>query len=114
MPDDLADRRLSWGTVWYREFPEDNGYARPVAGLVPILDLDTLEVIRIEDHGVIPMTSETGVYTPGTWGPNRTVAPLDVVQPDGPGFTIEGRQVIGRTGRSASASVTARGSCCTS
>ena len=42
VPEDLADRRLSWGTVWYREFPEDNGYARPVAGVVPILDLDTL------------------------------------------------------------------------
>ncbi|SMQ70858.1 primary-amine oxidase [Agreia sp. VKM Ac-1783] len=93
VPDDLAERRLSWGTVWYREFAEDNGYARPVAGLVPILDLDTLEVIRIEDHGVIPINSETGVYTSGTWGPDRTVAPLDIVQPEGPGFSIEGRKV---------------------
>ncbi|ROS23537.1 primary-amine oxidase [Rathayibacter sp. PhB127] len=93
VPDDLADRRLSWGTVWYREFPEDNGYARPVAGLVPILDLDTLEVIRIEDHGVIPMASETGVYTAGTWGPDREVSKLDIVQADGPGFAIEGHRV---------------------
>jgi primary-amine oxidase len=93
VPDDLADRRLSWGTVWYREFAEDNGYARPVAGLVPILDLDTLEVIRIEDHGVIPMNTETGVYTSGTWGPDREVSPLDIVQSEGPGFAIEGRKV---------------------
>ena len=93
VPDDLADRRLSWGTVWYREFPEDNGYARPVAGLVPILDLDTLEIIRIEDHGVIPMASETGTYTSGTWGPDRKVSPLDIVQSEGPGFAIEGHKV---------------------
>ncbi|ROP72825.1 primary-amine oxidase [Curtobacterium sp. PhB115] len=93
VPEDLADRRLSWGTVWYREFPEDNGYARPVAGLVPILDLDTLEVIRIEDHGVIPMASETGTYTSGTWGPDREVSALDIVQPNGPGFTIDGHEV---------------------
>jgi primary-amine oxidase len=93
VPDDLADRRLSWGTVWYREFAEDNGYARPVAGLVPILDLDTLEVIRIEDHGVIPMNTETGVYTSGTWGPDREVSPLDILQSEGPGFAIEGRKV---------------------
>lgn len=93
VPEDLADRRLSWGTVWYREFPEDNGYARPVAGLVPILDLDALEVVRIEDHGVIPMASETGVYTSGTWGPDREVAPLDVVQSEGPGFRIDGHLV---------------------
>jgi primary-amine oxidase len=93
VPEDLADRRLSWGTVWYREFPEDNGYARPVAGVVPILDLDTLEVVRVEDHGIIPMASETGTYTSGTWGPDRAVAPLDIVQTDGPGFTVEGHLV---------------------
>ncbi|WP_082590493.1 primary-amine oxidase [Agromyces sp. Soil535] len=92
-PEDLSDRRLSWGTVWHREFPEDNGYARPVAGLVPILDLDALEVVRVEDHGVIPMASETGIYRPGTWGPDRAVAPLEITQPDGPGFTIEGQLV---------------------
>jgi primary-amine oxidase len=93
VPEDLADRRLSWGTVWHREFPEDNGYARPVAGLVPILDLDTLEVVRVEDHGVIPMPTETGVYTSGTWGPDRAVSALDIVQPEGPGFLIDGHRV---------------------
>lgn len=92
-PEDLADRRLSWGTVWYREDAEDNGYARPVAGLVPILDLETLDIIRIEDHGVIPMASEGGNYRSGTWGPDRHVAPLEITQPEGPGFTVEGHRV---------------------
>ncbi|MCW4385073.1 primary-amine oxidase [Salinibacterium sp. SYSU T00001] len=92
-PEDLADRRLSWGTVWYRESVDDNGYGRPVAGLVPILDLDSLEVVRIEDHGVIPMASETSMYESGTWGPDREVAPLDIIQPEGPGFTVEGHRV---------------------
>ncbi len=92
-PEDLMDRRLSWGTVWYRESADDNGYARPVAGLVPILDLETLDIIRIEDHGVIPMASEGGNYRSGTWGPDRTVAPLEITQPEGPGFTVEGHKV---------------------
>jgi primary-amine oxidase len=92
-PEDLADRRLSWGTVWYRESVDDNGYARPVAGLVPILDLETLDVIRIEDHGVIPMASESGNYRSGTWGPDREVAPLEITQPDGPGFQVDGHLV---------------------
>ena len=92
-PEDLADRRLSWGTVWYRESVDDNGYARPVAGLVPILDLETLDVIRIEDHGVIPMASEGGNYRSGTWGPDREVAPLEIVQPQGPGFQVDGHLV---------------------
>ncbi|WP_432537156.1 primary-amine oxidase [Kineococcus arenarius] len=92
-PEGLEDRRLSWGTVWHRVSEDDNGYARPVAGLVPIIDLETLEVISIEDHGVIPMASETGNYRSGTWGPNRAVAPLEITQPEGPGFEIDGQQV---------------------
>ncbi|PZF85641.1 primary-amine oxidase [Jiangella anatolica] len=92
-PEDLADRRLSWGTVWHRESADDNGYARPVAGLVPIVDLETLDIVRIEDHGVIPMASETGVYRSGTWGPDREVAPLEITQPQGPGFAVDGHEV---------------------
>ncbi|WP_431895688.1 primary-amine oxidase [Micromonospora haikouensis] len=92
-PKDLVGRRLSWGTVWHRVSEDDNGYARPVAGLVPIIDLETLEVVRIEDHGVLPMASETGNYRSGTWGPDRHVAPLEIVQPEGPGFTIDGQLV---------------------
>ncbi|MFT4043703.1 MAG: primary-amine oxidase [Gordonia sp. (in: high G+C Gram-positive bacteria)] len=92
-PDDLAGRRLSWGTVWHRESAEDNGYARPVAGLVPIIDLETLEIVRLEDHGVIAMASETGTYASGTWGPDRAVAPLEITQPQGPGFTVDGHEV---------------------
>ncbi|MFT4215065.1 MAG: primary-amine oxidase [Microbacterium sp.] len=92
-PEDLADRRLSWSTVWHRESADDNGYARPVAGLVPIIDLETLEIVRLEDHGVIPMASETGMYTSGTWGPDRRVAPLEITQPEGPGFQVDGHAV---------------------
>ncbi|MFT4306863.1 MAG: primary-amine oxidase [Microbacterium sp.] len=92
-PEDLADRRLSWGTVWHRESADDNGYARPVAGLVPIIDLETLEIVRLEDHGVLPMATETGRYSSGTWGPDREVAPLEIVQPEGPGFSVDGHAV---------------------
>lgn len=92
-PEDLADRRLSWGTVWHRESPSDNGYARPVAGLVPIIDLETLEIVRLEDHGVLPMATETGLYRSGTWGPDREVKPLEITQPDGVGFDIDGHAI---------------------
>ncbi|MFI5953274.1 primary-amine oxidase [Cryptosporangium sp. NPDC051539] len=92
-PEDLADRRLSWGTVWHRETADDNGYARPVAGLVPILDLESLEVLRIEDHGVLPMASEHGNYRSGSWGPDREVSGLEISQPDGVGFEIQGSLV---------------------
>jgi len=63
------------------------------AALGTVLDLETLDVIRIEDHGVIPMASEGGNYRSGTWGPDRTVAPLEITQPDGPGFDVDGHRV---------------------
>jgi primary-amine oxidase len=92
-PAGYEDRRLSWGSVWHRESVDDNGYARPVAGLVPILDLETLDIIELEDHGVIPLATEGGNYRSGTWGPDREVAPLEITQPKGPGFTVDGHLV---------------------
>ncbi len=92
-PEGYEDRRLSWGSVWHRESVDDNGYARPVAGLVPILDLETLDIIELEDHGVIPLASEGGNYRSGTWGPDREVAPLEITQPQGPGFEVDGHLV---------------------
>ena len=32
--------------------PADNGYARPIEGIVAVVDLNRMEVLRIEDHGL--------------------------------------------------------------
>src|SRR6266545_207561 len=51
-PDDAADKgRLIRPITFVRQGdPEDNGYARPVEGLVVRFDLDRLEVVDVEDH----------------------------------------------------------------
>ncbi len=64
-------RRLAWGTVWSKPDAEDNGYARPVQGVVPMIDLTTMEVLEVEDHGVVEMSEESGSIEPGAWGPER-------------------------------------------
>ncbi|MEV6344191.1 primary-amine oxidase [Actinoplanes sp. NPDC051851] len=88
------DRRVTWGTVWHRTTVEDNGYARPVQGVVPIIDMDTMEVLEVEDHGVIPVSEEAGPLTTGAFGPDREgLKPLDVVQPEGPSFSVDGWKV---------------------
>ena len=93
-PPQWSDRRLAWGSVWHRESEEDNGYARPVQGVVPIIDLERMEVLEVEDHGVLPLPAESGSYRAGDWGPSRTdVAELDIIQPQGPSFTVEGWEV---------------------
>ena len=41
----------------------DNGYARPIEGLVTVIDLNRKEVVRVEDFGVVPLPPKAG-----NWG----------------------------------------------
>jgi len=93
-PEHYSDRRIAWGTVWHKVDDGDNAYARPVQGVVPIIDMHTMEVLEVEDHGVVPMSEEAGPIEPGAWGPERPgLKPFDVVQADGPSFTVDGWKV---------------------
>ena len=88
-----GDRRLARGLAWLRSDLEgDNGYSRPIGGLVGVVDLNTMEVVRIDDHGVLPVPSgEGGDYRPGALAPPRTdVRAYEITQPDGPSFTLDG------------------------
>jgi primary-amine oxidase len=54
MPERYRDRRLGWCDVWYRAAPDGNPYAHPVSGLKVGVDMNTLELLEIEndhDHG---------------------------------------------------------------
>ena len=93
VPERHAGRRIAWGATWHREDAADNGYARPVEGVVPIIDLDTLEVLEVEDHGVLPMATERGTFAPGEWGERPGLAPLEIVQPEGASFPVDGWEV---------------------
>lgn len=94
VPEKYAGRRLAWGSVWYRTHEADNGYARPIGNLVPIMDLETGEVLEIEDTGALPVPQEGGNHRSGDWGPDRTdLKPLEIHQPEGPSFTVDGWEV---------------------
>jgi primary-amine oxidase len=87
-------RRLAWGSVWMRAHPTDNGYARPVEGLNPIIDLNSMELIEIEEHGVVPLPPESGDFSTEAIEKQRPdLAPLEITQPDGPGFDVDGWHV---------------------
>jgi primary-amine oxidase len=92
---DDRDRRLMRALVWVRmDGPTDNQYAHPLDNLVAIVDLNTMEVIEVEDHGVVPVPKEPGNYSPEVVGGARTdLRPLDISQPDGPSFELSGHTV---------------------
>ena len=87
-------RRIVRCIFFYREHPGDNGYARPIEGLLATVDMARGEVLELVDHGVVPIPEATGSYYPEDNGPLRDdLRPLEITQPDGPSFTVEGNLV---------------------
>ncbi len=92
-PED-GSRRLARPLCFLRTDPTDNGYARPIEGLRPVVDLNSMEVLRVEEHGVWPLPPEQGNYAADRVPNQRTdIKPLDITQPDGPSFSVDGYQV---------------------
>ena len=93
LPDDQNVRRMR-ALCFVRSEPKDNGYARPIDSMVIVVDLYKMEVLRIEEYGIVPLPPE-----PGNWArdyiPNmrKDLKPVEIVQPEGPSFTVQGNQV---------------------
>lgn len=89
-------KRIARAICWEKKFENDNGYAYPLTGIVAYVDLNKMEVERIEDHGVRKMPTYTGNYYPET---NEAIKfredlkPLEIIQPEGPSFTVEGNLI---------------------
>jgi len=90
------NKRLAHTFVWIRMFELDNYYAHPVEGINVVVNIDTMEVLRVDDHsaksGVDVPIPETPInFDSSILTDFRTpLKPLDVVQPEGPSFTLEG------------------------
>jgi primary-amine oxidase len=48
-------RRLARPLCFLRSDPTDNGYARPIEGIRPVVDLNLMKVIRVEEYGAWPL-----------------------------------------------------------
>ncbi|HEX9682501.1 MAG TPA: primary-amine oxidase [Acidimicrobiales bacterium] len=84
-------RRITRVLSYYREHPHDNGYGRPIEGVMAIVDLATEEVVEVVDTGVVDVPTDRASYYPGDNQPQRADRrALDITQPDGPSFTIDG------------------------
>ncbi|HEY9623464.1 MAG TPA: primary-amine oxidase [Crinalium sp.] len=92
--EDELGLRLSRCLCYVRTTPDSNFYARPIDGLVPVVDLNKMEVLRIEDTGGAPVPPEVGEYEPQFIPKLRTdIKPLHITQPDGPSFEVNGHHI---------------------
>ena len=84
------NRRITRCLSYYREDPTDNGYARPIEGVIATVDGGSGEVLEVLDYGIVPLPVETGGYFAEDHQPLRDdLRPLEIVQPEGPSYTIE-------------------------
>jgi primary-amine oxidase len=87
-------RRLARPLCFVRKDPTDNGYVRPIEGLRPVVDLNTMKVIRVEEYGHWPLPpGECNYAADRVREFRKDIKPLDIKQPEGPSFEVDGRQV---------------------
>jgi len=89
--DHEAGRRICRCLSYVREHPGDNGYARPIEGLMVVVDMGRGAVLEVFDTGAVPLPPGPGSYLPEDVGPLRPdLRPLEITQREGPSFTVTG------------------------
>ncbi len=92
---DEVEGRLLRALAWVKMGDEhDNGYAHPVENLIVYVDMNAKRVVKVEDHGVIPIPQESGRYYAADVGELRAdIKPIEITQPEGVSFEIDGHEV---------------------
>ncbi|MDH4260901.1 MAG: hypothetical protein OEW16_11465 [Gammaproteobacteria bacterium] len=71
-----------------------NDWPRGIEGLVVTVDLDSMEILEIADESAVPVPRTNADYDDATIGPLRAFSsPIEVRQPHGPGFRLDGHVV---------------------
>lgn len=78
----------------YLKGKQKNVYARPIEGVVALVDLTQMRVDRVIDTGVYPVPPQSADLDERAIGKQRVgPKPLQHVQPLGPSFSLHGREV---------------------
>ena len=88
-------RRVARCLSWLRSSDDDvNPYGRPIGNLVAVIDLNEMRVLRVDDHGVIPVPDGEWDYRNGGGaGYREDQRPIEITQPDGVSFVLRGREL---------------------
>lgn len=77
-----------------KENETDNGYAKPITGVICHIDLTLKQVTHVEDHGVVAIPKAHARYDADSQSELREhPKKIDIIQPDGPGFKVDGNLI---------------------
>ena len=91
-PPEMPTGRVWRAIAFLHQDPDDNYYAYPIEGLVAFVDTDNGTAI-VEDHGIVPIPTESGDYHADRVEHRTDLKALEITQPDGPSFEVDGRQI---------------------
>jgi primary-amine oxidase len=88
-------RRLVSAVSYWREHEKDNGYAHPIEGVVALVDTIEGKVVNLVDEDkIVPIPKVKRNYNREAYAkPREGLKPLDLVQGEGPSFTVDGWNV---------------------
>lgn len=87
-------RRVVRVVSYLRHDERDNGYAHPIEGVVATVDTVARAVVDLVDVGDIPVPTDCRNYHANSVAKFRDdLKAIDIVQPDGPSYTVEGNEV---------------------
>ncbi|MBI3553711.1 MAG: primary-amine oxidase [Elusimicrobia bacterium] len=70
-----------------------NFYARPVEGVVALVDMNQRKVVDLVDTGVVPLSQDDGAFDEKSVSPREAPKPFETLQSEGPSFTVSGHEV---------------------
>ncbi|MGF1475792.1 MAG: primary-amine oxidase [Geminicoccaceae bacterium] len=91
---ELEGKRLLRVQCFDQEGTTTSVYTRPIENLTAIVDLNAGEVVRLIDEGPVPVPEPHGNYDVPSVSPLLpAMNPIEVTQPDGPSYQIDGSKV---------------------
>jgi primary-amine oxidase len=93
--DDEVGRRIVRVLAFYQYDEADLPWAHPIDGVVAYVDLTQRTVVKVIDEVTLPLPTERGEWDaePHAVPPRTDLKPIEITQPEGASFTVEGNQI---------------------
>lgn len=93
--EDEVGHRIVRVLAFYQYDAADLPWAHPIDGVVAYVDLTERRVTKVIDEIELPLPTERGQWDaePHAMPPRTDLKPIEITQPEGASFTVEGNQI---------------------
>jgi primary-amine oxidase len=77
----------------YFKGQQTNFYGRPIEGVTALVNMNTRQVVEVNDSGIVPLPPPSQELDEKSTGTREAPKPLLITQPDGASFTLNGQEI---------------------